>query len=331
MFLTIPIATVLVLWVYFFYQRSRDRERFEFEYRMKMQEYDRDRSLQHKEERFSERDERYAPKIMEEVLYRISRIEDEISERLSREISGQFSHLLDSILVRPDFIDKPSSIQNSTSNAAEHAQIIREISHALNTPLSQIEAAASVVLSTSEDQSTSRVSLQSIVASVQICKSFLGAYRELAFVSGSSAVWAPHSLSDLLTMACDVYEAQTGNTVEFHADVPEAIPGYSNNYIAALLLPLLQNAIESNADYSSVNVFFKRDAEENVIVVVNEPEDDPGGDEIYQSGYSSKEGHDGTGLSSVKTLLNSHYGSSIRHSYNNPYATFTITLPGRGV
>ena len=139
----------------------------------------------------------------------------------------------------------------------------------------------------------------------------------------------PNSLQEALHSAGEVYSARIGKSPKLNVDLPASIDGYSNNYVAALLLPILENAIESSKPGTSVNVEFREGPDQINLTVVNEPEEEPGGDEIYELGHTTKQGHDGTGLSSVRYLLNGHRGSAVRHEYVSPHATFSISLPRR--
>ena len=96
-----------------------------------------------------------------------------------------------------------------------------------------------------------------------------------------------------------------------------------------MLFPLLENAVESNRTGASVTIKLTEQDQTNILTVINEPEEAPGGEETYTLGYSSKDGHDGAGLTSVKNLLNAHDGATVSHEYNKPYAILKISLPGR--
>ncbi len=161
-----------------------------------------------------------------------------------------------------------------------------------------------------------------------MCKAFLGAFRELV-VSGSAAVWNPNSITEALKSATQVYASSQNKEINLNLDLPTTIEGYSNNYISALVLPLLENAIESSKQGSLVDVKFTQKDRKNFLHVTNEPEQQPGGSEIYEQGFTTKDGHEGTGLTSVKHLLSAFRGASLDHKFESGLATFTISLPRR--
>ena len=111
-------------------------------------------------------------------------------------------------------------------------------------------------------------------------------------------------------------------------NMPASIDGYSQQlHYAALVLPILENAIESSKPNTSVSVVLTEQDELVNLMITNEPYDEPGGDEIYEPGHTSKKGHDGMGLSSVRYLLSAHRGATVNHKYAAPCATFSISLP----
>jgi signal transduction histidine kinase len=311
----LPLAYLLLT-----YLRRRDNERFDMERRLKMEELEQLRYFDHKRAREFDKEDRYNPKLQEEVLFRLHRLEDILSSLKVEPQGKELSVRLDSIL---------SAVTQSQEKPAESSeQLIRELSHSLNTPLSQIEVSASLALSTYDEENELSESIRSISDSVQVCKAFLGAYRELV-ISGSAAVWNPKSIGKAVASASKVYSASRNKQISLESDLPITIEGYSNNYITALILPILENAIESSRQDTVVKINFSQEGEKNQLSIINEPETNPGGNEIYQQGFTTKEDHEGTGLTSVKHLLSAYQGASLNHDYEAGMATFTITLPRR--
>ena len=79
----------------------------------------------------------------------------------------------------------------------------------------------------------------------QICKSFLAAFREVASVSRDAGAWEPASLSHSLKAAANVYGNRVRKEFQLQVDMPDRLPEYDNNYVLAILLPILENAIEA--------------------------------------------------------------------------------------
>lgn len=309
-----------VLLAYFWYQNRRDRERFEMERYLKREELEREEYLKHKLSRDIERDDRYTPKLQEELFYRLDRLEKRLSKASIDAYDTELSSRLDSIL---NAVSQSKELPEGTPE-----NIVRELSHSLNTPLSQIEVAASIAITSKEQGEDIEKSIRSIIDSVQVCKAFLGAFRELV-VSGSAAVWNPSSISDTVNSAGQIYIASQNKPITLKIKLPSNVDGYSNNYVTSLILPLLENAVESSKEHTIIEVAFSDIDNRNIVRIINEPEALPGGNEIYAQGYTTKKDHEGTGLTSVKHLLSAYQGASLEHSHDSKMVTFTISLPGR--
>jgi signal transduction histidine kinase len=200
--------------------------------------------------------------------------------------------------------------------------IVREIAHSLNTPLAQIEATILAIEPQSEK-------ISGILEAARICKSFLAAFREVATVSGDAEAWEPESLSGSLKAAADVYGSRVEKELHLRVNVPDRIPEYDNNYILAIMLPILENAIEAAEPSGSVEVEALTGPDANIILVSNDslikflPED------IYESEYSTKSGHSGFGLAVVRRLVAARPGASVRHDVNAGRVVCTVNLPRR--
>ena len=172
--------------VYFFFLtwRRQEHEKFMMERERMYEEREQRKYEQHILARDSDRDEQYNPRILEELASRVSRLDATIAERLDRGFSPQLDHILASVT-------KTVGNRSASRHGQDDHEVARDLSHALNTPLSQIEAATSTALSKPGIDQDQREFIESILVSVQICKAFLGAYRELNSVSVSSSVWSP--------------------------------------------------------------------------------------------------------------------------------------------
>lgn len=317
-----PAVWVLpALYLFFLYQRRRDRDRYEMERMMKREELERQEYLSHKMSREYDKEVRYSPKIQEELIYRLDRLEKRITSNNVLPQNLELSTRLDSIL------DAVTQSQNETADTP--VQLIRELSHSLNTPLSQIEVSASVALSTLDNRTELEKSIHSISDSVRVCKAFLGAFRELVVSGPAAAVWNPNSIEEAVKSATQIYASSKNKELTFKLDLPTVIEGYSNNYISALILPILENAVESSKQGTQIIIEYSQTEGVNNINVTNEPDSEPGGDEIYGQGFTTKEGHEGTGLTSVKHLLSAIRGANLDHKFESRLATFTISLPRR--
>jgi signal transduction histidine kinase len=204
--------------------------------------------------------------------------------------------------------------------------IVREIAHSLNTPLAQIEATILAFEPQSEEQ---KKKISSLLDAARICKSFLAAFREVATISGDAEAWQPESLSSSLKAAANVYGSRIEKEFRLRVNVPDRIPGYDNNYILAITLPVLENAIEAVEPNGSVEVKSLLEPDASIISVSNEtsiaflPED------IYEPEYTTKPGHSGFGLAVVRRLVAGRPDAGVRHDVRDGRVVCTVNLPRR--
>jgi signal transduction histidine kinase len=209
--------------------------------------------------------------------------------------------------------------------------LIREISHALYTPLSHIEILANTKLdidpqSSAVSTSDFRDALVSLKSSVDICKSYLAAFREMILVSGQSSLWNPDSVRLALRAACSVY-ARSKPDIGFVIEIPDKIRGYSNNLIVAIILPLLENAIEASPPSGTVIVTGEESERAMLISVKNKAISPAGASEMLVRGFTTKAGHHGLGLSIVQNLISVVPGGIIIPKISGEDVDFSVYLP----
>ncbi len=100
--LVAPILLILpALYMFFLYQRRRDRDRFEMEHMWKREDLDRQEHLNHRKSREINKEERYSPRLQEEVVYRLDRLENLLTSKKSEpqntELSARIDYILDEI------------------------------------------------------------------------------------------------------------------------------------------------------------------------------------------------------------------------------------------
>jgi K+-sensing histidine kinase KdpD len=209
--------------------------------------------------------------------------------------------------------------------------LIREISHSLNTPLSLIEA---TVIGYEKPGEMPADGLRRIKSSVEVCKAFLVSFRSLINVAESAADWNANSLREALEAAAAVYlGAMDKQDVVASVEIDDEVEGYSNSFVLATLLPLIENAVEAAPAGAEIIVRADRSvaSEGTVITVVNASDGRTFGDEIYGAGYTTKDGHEGLGLTVVKRLVGTVPGAKLECSRSGDSVTFAVFLPRRGI
>lgn len=204
--------------------------------------------------------------------------------------------------------------------------IVREITHSLNTPLAQIEATILALEVQSEEQ---KRAASGVLDATQICKSFLAAFREVASVSRDAGAWEPASLSHSLKAAANVYGNRVRKEFQLQIDMPDRLPEYDNNYVLAILLPILENAIEAVTRNGNVEMVGLPQKEANVISIGNDTVINVLSDRIYEPDFTTKPGHSGFGLAVVRRLVEARPDASVRHDLENGRVICVVKLPRR--
>lgn len=218
--------------------------------------------------------------------------------------------------------------------------LIPDISHSLNTPLSQIEAAARAVQTElakptgNADAAYASGALERVVGSAEVIKAFLVSFRALSSVAATADQWRPGSLSKALESAAAMYVAASDDQeIQVSIEVGEQVPGFDNTFVLSAALPILENAIDAEhalqpAERIGVTIT-RRDEEGSVeISVTNAYYGEPLDGGIYEVGKTTKSGqHEGRGLHVARLLLSSRAGPRLTHSVRDGKISFTLHFP----
>ncbi len=184
---------------------------------------------------------RQADMTADNLAQALPRLLRELPDAIAAGLSREFARVVAD--VAPKTSTDSSGLVGITHPVDSYDSLTREISHSLNTPLAQIEAAALTLKGLRSGDISAQLSR--ILEGVSVCKSFLYAFRGLSQVAATSSGWFPASLLQAVKSAATVYIDREGAAVEVVADLPDEIEGYNNNYVLALVLPLLENAVEA--------------------------------------------------------------------------------------
>ena len=198
-----------------------------------------------------------------------------------------------------------------------YGQYIRDLFHSLITPISQIEISTEIVKERiNKSDKKSSESLDAISKAVKLLYAFLFAYRQAVFAGYASNSEDKLTIDEGIDYAKLVYESNLSKKVSLQKlSIPNEINGLSNNFVLAILLPLLENAVYATNEGQEISIEYKRDDKNHIFTIqnpVNKPIDI---ENLYRDGYSSKtengKQHIGIGLSTVRTLLKKKMGSSL--------------------
>lgn len=346
------VSLLLVVYTYFLTRRRQlamDERKLDLEYRTRDYELDA-RTEQVKSENVS-------PSLVRELLSRqdsmLNRLEsltrasnletlsediyrlDRIVELLQAE-STKPQQQQNELFARLDRLAAGISAQEKSASSQrrpqeEHVTFIRDLAHSLNTPLSQIEAAALLLQEDFEPESSTaseaRSAANRIYHSAEICKAFLSAFMQITKVASQTSKWNPRSLEQSLAAAAELYAKESNRQVKFDVNIKSALSGYSSSYVLAVTLPLLENAFEAARSGTTVTAKITDEPVQYTISVTSTSDDMPEGDSIYNSGFTTKANHQGLGLAIVQRLLSAYQGARITHEIEDDKISFQIRLP----
>ncbi|MEV0715626.1 ATP-binding protein [Asanoa sp. NPDC050611] len=259
---------------------------------------------------------------IEGLPYRLGNALNDFSHRFASALrsSYEWTEGRDGTVVYNTAIYSAPTANEALSNA------VREIAHSLNSPLLAIESAALTRIALEGKRSAE---MQDIVDAVAVCKAFLQAYRNSTSDLAQTEEWSPGSLRSAVAAALKIYSQRLEKAIVADVALPDAIEGYSNNLLVAMLLPLVENAVESSPEPGTVVVRAGGTADHLSLSVVNQFSGDPPTTEIYQPEFTTKSNHSGLGLSIVSRMVGSYRGGEVRHKVEGDQIEFVIKLPLR--
>lgn len=235
-----------------------------------------------------------------------------------------------------DHIEKNLNLDVKTTESIEPygcQNQIRELFHALETPIATSEMAISNLVGSFDSLTDMQESkFARIENNLKLIKSILFAYRELTFMNIYSAENTFFSLPTIISSMKDIVSSATTNsiTIEQH-EIPDTIPPYSTNLIVVLILPLIHNAIEASPNKKSVCVNYTESEKGYTIQIKNHYKQLPSQANLDKDGYSSKgNNHVGTGISIVRRISKS-VGVEFLLKVDNNQVVAQLVFPKRQV
>lgn len=206
---------------------------------------------------------------------------------------------------------------------------VSDVKHSLMTPLSQILSNCELL----EDELTSdrtRQGLDRIEKNVKVCQSIINSYKEVAAVAKTKTFIG-------LREACDACMEGAGREyqkesvyINYGNGFIDAIEGYSNNVMIGILAPLINNAVAASPADAPIEIDIEEEKEKYRIVISNQCENEmPTLIQLNTIGYSSKNNHQGVGLSTVRNLIRLMKSAELQFEIGEKKVTVIINLEKR--
>jgi K+-sensing histidine kinase KdpD len=220
----------------------------------------------------------------------------------------------------------------SIDNSSFQQQFIKELFHCLMTPISQVDASLSIIKAKipQSDEILER-SIKSIKAGIELTKSVLFAYRQVAFYTYHNTSEDALTIRDGIFSAELLYKGHNKKNIIFtDKNVPESIQGFSNYFILATLLPLLENAIYATNSEQQIEIEYISTEQDHIFKIYNPINSPISINDLYKDGFSSKKDngklHKGTGLSIVRNLIANIENSKLSFEFNNNILTTILQI-----
>ena len=279
-------------------------------------------------------EEPYSRYIRDDLRNLISVMSEELMEELHKNIAISKGSGKGNIKHQSQIMAELRKINQKVSSSPQQtmpfgfSDLTSNIKHTLTTPLSQIQINCEVLKPKLEGEELDKV--MRIDNYSKICLSVINAYVEATTVSSLPSFMG---LNAALSEYADVICIQNKlNNVKLRIEaLPDIIDGYSSNYIFALIIPLLQNALVASPAYSEVVISYQGIMEGLISInISNQCKDEvPTVDQLKTAGFSSKSGHTGVGIQSVRNLISLVKGCSLNYQVEGSLVIVIIKLKTR--
>lgn len=199
--------------------------------------------------------------------------------------------------------------------------LVRELSHFMATPLATIDASIKNLLATVKTKNEDKLleNASRITSAVSICTGILSTYREI-FAQGNAVNGG--NLITMINSSFEVFNAKEGKKLKLQLHVKEKYDGISNYYVLSTVLPILSNAVTASRPDTTVEVKEKN----GIVSISNTYEGNIDINNFDTDGYSSKEGHRGMGLFTVRHLLARRKLGTLTYSIQGNRVVFEIPI-----
>ena len=206
---------------------------------------------------------------------------------------------------------------------------VSDMKHSLMTPLSQILSNCELL----EDELSSdrtRQELERIEKNVKVCQSIINSYKEVVAVAKTKTYIG-------LRDACDACMESAGKeyqkdkiSVVYGKGFVDTIDSYSNNLLIGLMAPLINNAVAASPNGASIEIDIEEEKERYRLIITNLCENEPPTlIQLNTTGYSSKNNHQGVGLSTVRNLIRLMKSAELKFEIDKDKVNVIINLEKR--
>ena len=207
-------------------------------------------------------------------------------------------------------------------------RIVAELAHSLRTPLTAARYQADAIALSNSENPELVTQAKRIEGFVDLCDTVLAAFRQLMDTAQRVDRFRGESLPEIIRRLHGAIESKVRNfTILTDLSVPGSVPSYSTSYIATLLLPLIENAIEASPPGGEITVRYTSSTDAIMFTVDNTLSKLPDGPVFPENGRSSKHDGLGLGLTIVRRLADMQRGGQVDTSVSGNVVHVSVRLP----
>ncbi|MFL5899673.1 MAG: sensor histidine kinase [Solirubrobacterales bacterium] len=222
---------------------------------------------------------------------------------------------------------EPAPVKPAEEEALSDRQVIAELAHSLRTPLLAARHEADAIALSHPDLPDLVKQARNIEGFVDLCDNVLATFRQLVDTARRTERLRGGSLDEMVRRLHTAVESEHKRGTALVVMLPHGIPGYTTGYLATLLLPLIENAVEASTPHGSIRVKYNEEEDYSFLTVTNDIGDVADGPVFPDDGVSTKHEGPGLGLSVVRRLADMRRGGRVVTEVHDHVAYVRVRLP----
>jgi signal transduction histidine kinase len=221
----------------------------------------------------------------------------------------------------------PPKPAKAEEEALTDRQVIAELAHSLRTPLLAARHEADAIALSHPDRPELVKQARNIEGFVDLCDTVLATFRQLVDTARRTERLRGGSLDEIVRRLHTAVESKHKRGTTLVVMLPKEIPGYTTGYLATLLLPLIENAVEASPPHGAIRVKYDENEDYSFLRVMNNIADVTSGPVFPDDGTSTKHDGPGLGLSVVRRLADMRRGGRVTTEADGSSAQVAVRLP----
>lgn len=235
-------------------------------------------------------------------------------------------------------IDSFSSAPSANAAAAASGthqlsqdRLMAELAHSLATPMSGLKARILSMCEAHSDKTDSELHTELIALKtrVETCEAVLATFRRVNQTAATDRGYRLVSIADTIRLAHHDTDQRLRLNTRLESNIPDSVRGFENAFLATLLLPLLENAIEASPASGTVTLKFADKTKYVTFEVINAIREPVSMDKVQMPGGSTKVGHEGLGFPTAQWLAQSIRGGNATANVSDNEFWVLVRLPRR--